>query len=95
MSGLASNEKRWVVLSEDGRFITLGRASDPSEAEIQAAEGALRSQRMAGWLAIMDGNPYERVPPALLEVRALATPKGSFSEASAKLLSRLSQKEPS
>jgi len=90
--GLPSNEKRWIVLSDDGRFITLGRASDPSEAEIQAAEGALRSQRVAGWLAIMDGNPYNKLPPALLEVRALAKPIGAFSEASAKLLSRLIQK---
>ncbi len=58
MSAKRGRETRWVVIAEDGRFSTLGRASDPTEAEIQAAEDGLRSQGLAGWLAIMEGNPY-------------------------------------
>ncbi len=34
--------------------MTLGRHSDPSEEEISAAEQALRSQNLSGWLAIME-----------------------------------------
>ena len=82
MSANRDREKRWVVLGEDGRFVTLGRASDPSEVEIQAAEEGLRAQGLAGWLAVMAGNPYEGALPRLMEVRPLAAPSGSFTDAS-------------
>ena len=78
-----TRERRWIVVAADGRFSTLGRASDPSEAEILAAENALRAQGLSGWLAVMEGNPYVGAMPRLLEVRPLAGPTGSFAEASA------------
>ena len=81
-----SRERRWIVLGIDGRFVTLGRASDPSEAEILAAEAALRDQGLAGWLAAMEGNPYVGAVPRLMEVRPLADPAVSFDEASAACL---------
>jgi len=78
-----SRERRWIVVVPDGRFTTLGRASDPSEAEILAAENGLRAQGLAGWLAIMEGNPYVSVAPRIMEVRPLADPATPFAEASA------------
>jgi len=73
-----SAERRWIVLSEDGRFVTLGRASDPSEAEILDAERALIAQGLAGWLAVMQGNPYVGAAPRLMEVRRLGEPTTIF-----------------
>lgn len=78
-----SLERRWVLLSSDGRFVTLGRASDPSEEEIVTAEIELRTRGLAGWLAIMEGNPYIGPVPHIMEVRPLADPAASFVEASA------------
>jgi hypothetical protein len=76
-------ERRWIIVVPDGRFSTLDRTSGPSEAEILSAEEALRAQGLAGWLAVMEGNPYIGAPPRLLEVRPLADPTSSFAEASA------------
>ncbi|MFC7552328.1 hypothetical protein ACFQU7_08815 [Pseudoroseomonas wenyumeiae] len=67
-------ERRWVILGEDGRHVTLGRASDPSEDEIRRAEEQLRAQGLAGWLAVMQGNPYTGTMPRLMMVRPLAEP---------------------
>lgn len=67
----------------DGRYVTLGRESDPSEEEIRAAEEALRAQGLAGYLAVMEGNPWVGPMPQLMEVRPLADPSGPFSEAAA------------
>ncbi|MDT8278136.1 MAG: hypothetical protein E7K72_21400 [Roseomonas mucosa] len=78
-----SLERRWIVVAPDGRFTTLGRASDPSEAEILAAEAGLRAQGLAGWLAIMEGNPYVGATPRIMEVRPLADPTTPFPEAAA------------
>jgi hypothetical protein len=41
----------------------------------------LRDQGLAGWLAVMSGNPYSARTPTLLMVRPLAAPKGSFNAA--------------
>jgi len=49
-----SRERRWVVIAPDGRYVTLGRHSDPSELEVQDAENALRAQGLNGWLAVME-----------------------------------------
>ena len=45
-----ASDRRWVILGPDGRYVTLGRATDPSENEIQSAEEALRAQGSSGWL---------------------------------------------
>lgn len=78
-----SMERRWIVLSTDGRYVTLGRASDPSEDEVRQAEGRLRAKGLAGWLAVMEGNPYVGAIPSLMEVRPLADPGVPFQDASA------------
>ncbi len=76
-------ERRWIVLAEDGRFVTLGRATDPTEQEIATAEAGLKSQGLAGWLAVMEGNPYVGPLPSVLEVRPLAGPSQPFHDAAA------------
>jgi hypothetical protein len=76
-------ERRWVVLGTDGRYVTLGRASDPSEDEVRRAEEALRVQGMAGWIAVMEGNPFVGAVPRLTEVRPLAGPTVPFADAAA------------
>jgi hypothetical protein len=37
-------ERRWIVLGEDGRHITMGRHSDPSPEEVAKAEAGLAAQ---------------------------------------------------
>ena len=74
-------ERRWVVVTVDGRYVTLGLNRDPSEDEIANAEESLRSQNMSGWLAIMEGNPWAGGAPRLLEVRPLASPVNAFADA--------------
>lgn len=77
-----SKEKRWIVLGEDGRHVTLGRHADPTEAEIAAAQSALAAQALAGWLAVMEGDYFARGSrPALLMVRPLGSPAGLFEAA--------------
>lgn len=78
-----SRERRWIVLGTDGRYVTLGRASDPSEEEVLGAEEALLAQGLAGWLAVMEGSPYVGAAPRLLEVRRLAQPAVPFADAAA------------
>jgi hypothetical protein len=77
-----SAERRWIVLAEDGRFVTLGRASDPTEQEILDSEAALLRQGLpGGWLAVMQGNPHVGAEPRLMEVRCLGEPKIPFDKA--------------
>ncbi len=71
-------ERRWIILGEDGRFITLGHAVPPTEEEIAEAEAAMRAQGVAGWIAVMVGNPWTVVRPDLVEVRPLAGPTATF-----------------
>ncbi|EFH10731.1 hypothetical protein HMPREF0731_3047 [Pseudoroseomonas cervicalis ATCC 49957] len=76
-----SDERRWIILGEDGRYITLGRASDPSEQEISETETALLARGLSGWLAVMQGNPYVGAKPRLMQVRALGEAKTAFDDA--------------
>ena len=34
-------ERRWIILAQDGRHVTMGRAAPPTEAEVEAAAAAL------------------------------------------------------
>jgi hypothetical protein len=59
-----TREKRWVALGTDGRHITLGRHSDPTEDEIGRLEAALRAKGTGAWLAVAEGdywNPKARM----------------------------------
>lgn len=84
-------ERRWVVLGEDGRFVTLGRHSDPTEEEISSAEHTLRAQGLAGWLAVVEGNPLLALRPVLVMVRPLASPSVTFENGVEAFRARLAQ----
>jgi hypothetical protein len=71
MTGTRTTEKRWIVLSQDGRHVTLGRHTDPSEEEIARAAEGLRSSGVGGWLAVTEGGYYTRGAVSILEVREL------------------------
>lgn len=88
-------DRRWVILGEDGRFVTLGRASDPSETEIADAERALLAQGLAGWLAIMEGSPYVGHLPKLLSVRPLGGPRVDFGTAAGACVAALKRRRDS
>ncbi len=66
-----STERRWIILAQDGRHVTMGRAAPPSEAEVEAAAAALAAQGLAGWLATLDGNYWSRRRVALAPVQML------------------------
>ncbi len=85
-----SSDRRWVVLLEDGRHSTLGRASDPDEHEIARAEEHLVLQGLAGWLAIQSHSEFaEGSPPEVMEVRPLGKPTGAFIDAVAAFQRRI------
>ncbi len=56
----AETESRWIVLGTDGRHISLGRATPPTDIEITATSDALAAQGLSGWLACMQGDYYSR-----------------------------------
>jgi hypothetical protein len=56
----ARGERRWIVLGQDGRHVTLGRAAPPSAEEIAAASKAMETQGLAGWIATLDGDYWGR-----------------------------------
>jgi len=64
-------ERRWIILAQDGRHVTMGRAAPPSETEVEAAAAALTAQRLAGWLATLDGNYWSRRRVTLAPVQML------------------------
>jgi hypothetical protein len=74
-------ERRWIVLTEDGRHVTLGRHTDPSPDEIAQAEAGLAAQGLAGWLAVMEGAYYQRRKPSLMMVQPLCNPRLPFADA--------------
>ncbi len=51
-------DRRWVIIGDDGRHVTIGRHSDPSEIDLLRAAEALRGTNSGGWLAITEGNYY-------------------------------------
>ena len=65
------SERRWIILAQDGRHVTMGRAAPPSEAEVEAATAALAAQGLAGWLATLDGNYWSRRRVTLAPVQIL------------------------
>lgn len=67
----ARTERRWIILAQDGRHVTMGRAAPPSATEVEAAAAALAAQGLAGWLATLDGNYWSRRRVALAPVQTL------------------------
>jgi len=65
------SERRWIILAQDGRHLTLGRAAPPSAEEVAAASKALAAQGLGGWLATLDGDCWSRRRVALAPVQTL------------------------
>lgn len=71
-------ERRWIILAEDGRHVTLGYESDPTDAEIGQVGKSLRDQKLGGWLAVLEGRYYHaRGPISLMMVRQVSPSSGS------------------
>jgi hypothetical protein len=88
MTAGAARERRWLLLAETGDHSWLGRASDPSEDEIGAAEASLRRVGTGGFLAVSEGDYWSRGPMSLLEVRRLNGPGASFDVAVAAFMGK-------
>lgn len=54
-----SRERRWIILADDGRHVTVGRNTDPTEEEIARAGDQLRALGVGGWLAVTEGGYYQ------------------------------------
>ena len=76
-----SREKRWIVLADDGRHVTLGRHSDPSDEEIAQAANGLRRSGVGGWLAVLEGVYYGRGVLNVMMVREIAPPRAGWDDA--------------
>jgi hypothetical protein len=77
-----SRERRWMVLSEDGRHAWLGRHSDPSPDEVATVEASLVTKGLAGWVAVLEGDYWRRRDRlVLIEVQSLGAPTVAFADA--------------
>jgi hypothetical protein len=83
-------DRRWIALGADGRHITLGCHSDPSDAEIAHLEAELGRQGVGGaWLAVAEGDYWKpRMRVTLLKVRTVGNPDGTWEKAVAAFLDR-------
>ena len=75
-------ERRWIILGEDGRYVTVGRNTDPTHEELAKAADALRAGGQGGWLAVTEGHyyrPRERV--SVMMVRELAPTHATWEAA--------------
>jgi hypothetical protein len=75
-----SREKRWIVLADDGRHVTVGRHTDPTEDEIVRAGAGLQANGVGGWLAVTEGVYYGAGSLSVMMVREIA-PAGQTWEA--------------
>ena len=69
---MANSERRWIILSDDGRHVTIGRHTDPTPDEIARSGDALKAIGSGGWLAVMEGVYYGRRPVRLMQVSMVA-----------------------
>ena len=74
-------ETRTIILSDDGRHVTLGRHSEPSESEVAAAGAALAGFGMGGWLCTLTGTYYGRRKVTLTCILEVAAPRADFATA--------------
>ena len=67
----AGVQQRWIVLDADGRHMSLGRATSPTEVEIIGVSDALTAQGLSGWLAYMQGDYYRRGKVTLVPLQRI------------------------
>lgn len=81
-------ERRWIILGDDGRHVTAGRATDPTDDEISRAGAALAAAGIGGWLAVLEGDYFRRnARMTVLCVRRIAGPDADWTVAEAAFLS--------
>ena len=66
-----NTDTRTIVLAADGRYVTLGRHSEPSDAELAQVTATLAASGLTAWLATMQGSPYGKRAPKIAAIRAL------------------------
>ena len=70
----AGMQQRWIVLGADGRHMSLGRATPPTDIEIIGVSDALTAQGLSGWLAYMQGDYYSRRRVTLEPLQRIGAP---------------------
>ncbi len=82
-------EQRWMAIGEDGRHVTLGRHSEPTDDELAAATKALEAQNVAAWLVVVEGDYWGRRKLDMVMVRPLLEREGrTWPDAQAAFLER-------
>ena len=81
-----AQDPRWIVLAENGLYVTVGRHREPDQADIDRIETSLREQGLSGWLAVMSQSEHAMGTPEVMEVRGLAAPSDTFEAARDRLL---------
>ncbi len=79
-----ARERRWLVVAEDGRHVTLGRHSDPSDDEVAEAGRGIDALGLAAWLVISEGGYYNSNRVTLMMVRPITTAQGDWVAAEAR-----------
>lgn len=75
-------DRRYLVVAQDGRHTTLGRATEPDEEALDTAAEGLDSLGLAGWYVLSEGRYY--VPEdviSLLPIRRLTSTDGRWDVA--------------
>lgn len=84
-------DPRWIIITEDGHINSIGRHTEPSQAEIDRLELAMEAAGVCGWIAIMDRSAYAEGQPEFTMVREMRSPLVSFQEAVARFAAAQSQ----
>lgn len=79
-----ARERRWLVVAEDGRHVTLGRHSVPSDDEITQAGRGIDALGLAAWLVISEGGYYNNSKVSLMMVRSITAKLGDWDAAEAR-----------
>jgi len=67
----ARAERRWIVLGQDGRHVTLGRSAPPSASgQSTAIRNGVKAARGA-WIATLDGDYWGRGRVTLAPVQTI------------------------
>ena len=86
---MAARERRWIILGDDGRHVSIGQATDPSEDELARAAEGLQAAGLGGWVAILEGGYYQtRGKVSLMMVREIAPPASPWETAVSLFMAR-------
>ena len=76
-------ERRYLLVSADGRHTTLGRDVEPDQEALDTAAEGLDSLGMAGWLVLSEGRYYSGETVTLLPIRCLTATSGDWEATAA------------